>query len=272
MNLRARTLRSGITLALALGAGACVLPDQMNKVQTDVTDLQRRLDEIQRSQRDTQREIEALRDSSSMGGDDEVTREDIADLRMRLDNISRDLSVTDEKVNDVNRRLDRFAVDVETRGSSRGPAGGSAPETPDGALAPVPVPSSAVPEPEALYNTAYLDFSKGNFDLAISGFEEYQERYAESPLADNALYWIGECHFSKGDYDEAVRAFDRLLTRYPKSDRAAAADLKKALAFQEQNQIGQAIVQLRYVVSQYPESDEARIARDKLSALGQSPG
>jgi tol-pal system protein YbgF len=126
----------------------------------------------------------------------------------------------------------------------------------------------AVPDAEALYNTAYADFSKGNYALAVSGFEEYHEKFPDSPLADNALYWIGECHFSQGNFPDAVSAFDRLLEQHADSDKAAAANLKKGLAFLEQNQIGQAIVQLRFVHSTYPGSDEAKIARDKLISLG----
>lgn len=281
-------LRAVLPALLLLGT-ACVLPDQMSQVQTDVSDLRTQVGVIQESQSDTHREIEELKTltaTASTSGN-QVRREDLADIVMRLDRISREVTMTDEKVNDMNRRLDRFSQDIrlardlaQTPAAAQDPSGGprdpgatgSAPGTTSAILVPVTTPASgAIPDPEALYNTAYLDFSKGNFDLAIAGFEEYQERFAESPLADNALYWIGDCHFSKGDFSSAIEAFDRLLARYPRSDKAPPADLKKALAFQEQNLIGQAIVQLRYVISQYPATDEARIARDRLSALGQSP-
>jgi tol-pal system protein YbgF len=272
-------------LAALLGMGsACVLPDQLTKVQSDVADLQQQMGEVRRSQEATRDEIAELNAVAAGGGaENEVTREDMAEVALRLDRVSREATMTDEKVNDLGRRLDRFAQEIQqSRQMARSetgtpenfgtadPAGGSG--TSGATLQPMVRPSSAVPDPEALYNTAYLDFSKGNFDLAIAGFEEYQQRFAESPLADNALYWIGECQFSKGDFAAAILAFDRLLEGYARSDKAPAADLKKALAFQEQNQIGQAIVQLRYVISEYPDTDEARIARDKLSALGQSPG
>ena len=271
---------------LAVAATACVLPDQMSQVQTDVSDLRTQVGEIRQSQSDTQREIEELKSltaaSSAAGG--AVRREDMANIVVRLDRISREVSMTDAKVNDMNRRLDRFSQDVRRArdlprstppevdpGAMPVDPGAGASGTTGSTLQPVAPRPGAIPDPEALYNTAYLDFSKGNFDLAIAGFEEYQQRFAESPLADNALYWIGECRFSKGDFSLAIEAFDRLLERYARSDKAPSADLKKALAFQEQNLIGQAIVQLRYVISQYPSTDESRIARDKLSALGQAP-
>ena len=94
----------------------------------------------------------------------------------------------------------------------------------------------------------------------FQGFEEYAQKYADTELADNAMYWIGECHFSQGSYKSAVDAFDAMLEKYPESDKAAAANLKKALAFVQMNQIGQGIEQLRFVTSTYPGTDEARIA------------
>jgi tol-pal system protein YbgF len=272
-------LRSASLALVPLLLCGCVLPDQIASVQADVADVKRRLGEIERSQRDVERSLEELRASASGGEDDEVRREELADIQLRVERLTREGTVTQERIGDVERRIERIAQDLaQPRDLARGGPSGERIETGPGAIAapaaplePVPADSAAVPDPEALYNTAYLDFSKGNFELAIAGFDEYQQRFPDSPLADNALYWIGECHFSKGDYGEAIRAFDRLLEVYARSDKAAAADLKKALAFQEQNMIGQAIVQLRYVIEQYPDTDESRIARDKLSALGQAP-
>jgi TolA-binding protein len=51
-----------------------------------------------------------------------------------------------------------------------------------------------------VYNMAYSDYRKGNFELAIDGFKMYREQFPESPLADNSLYWIGECYFSQRKY------------------------------------------------------------------------
>jgi tol-pal system protein YbgF len=212
------------------------------------------------------------------------TREDLADVSLRVDRAARDAALVGERLNDLSARVDELSQGIAralARGSvapapgaisSGEPAAGE--PLAGGGLDRAPGPSGAagaVPDPEALYNTAYADFSKGNYELAIAGFEEYQERFPESALADNALYWIGECQFSQGNYRAAVDAFDRLLARYAKSDKAAAADLKKALAYLEQNQLKEGIVQLRYVVSRYPRTDEAQIAGDKLAGMGQPP-
>jgi tol-pal system protein YbgF len=259
----------GLAAAVALLSGiACVMPDQLSQIQKDVADVRQELRRVQEDQAQTLSRLEAL-ENRSASAQDQVTRADLADLAVRIDQVGRETSISDERINDLGRRLDGLSQDVEQlRSSSRAPAPVVAPLPTEGGEENPPAGPTAQPDAEALYNTAYADFSKGNYALAVSGFEEYYEKFPDSALADNALYWIGECHFSQGSFPDAVSAFDRLLEQFPRSDKAAAANLKKGLAYLEQNQIGQAIVQLRFVYSTYPGSDEAKIARDKLTSLG----
>jgi tol-pal system protein YbgF len=262
-------------VGLAAAGTGCVLPDQMKQMQKDVAALSQQLRRVERDQSDLQQRVELLGNPET--GEAPPTRAELADLEFRLDGLSDQVSVAQERMNDVEQRLDGFSLDLQQ--VRTGTRGAHPPDFPDDAPPAPPTDLShpgspprsaagAVPDPEALYNTAYADFSKGNYALAISGFQEYQERFPESALADNALYWIAECHFSQGDYRNAVDALDHLLQTYPRSDKAAAGNLKKALAFLEQNQLRQGIVQLQYVVAEYPGTDEARLARDKLASLG----
>lgn len=263
-------------LAAVLSATGCVMPDQLARIQKDVADVRQQMAQLQKEQAAVGQKLAGV--EAQMGGQDAIKRSDFADLKVRVDDLSRQSTSLDEHLKETNRRIDRISQDVQanrelTRRYGAAPStseGGSAPPAAAGAVA--GAATDAVPSPEALYNTAYADFSKGNYALAIAGFKEYQSRYPESDLADNALYWIGECLFSQGKFGDAVQAFDRMLEKYPQSDRAAAANLKKGLAFLEQNQVSQAIVQLRYVTATYPASDEARIARDKLASLGAPAG
>lgn len=268
--------------AAALATAACVMPDQLAKIEKDVADLQNQMRRVEREQSEATTQLRTIKEQTAAASAN-PSREDVADMGARIDQVERETSVSGERITDLNRRIDGLSQELQQalelarragEGSPPAPRPGTSTTPPlDGGGADAPAPDErqqgdALPDPEALYNTAYADFSKGNFALAIAGFEEYYERYPESAQADNALYWIGECHFSQGNFSEAIASFDRLLDLYPASDKAAASNLKKALAFLEQNQVGQAIVQLRFVVSTYPGTDEARIARDKLTSLG----
>lgn len=265
--------RIALALAAALAAAGCVMPDQLAKIQTDVTQVQQSLATVTKSQAEIAQKVSAL--ESKIGAGDVVQRADIADLTSRLDEVVRQTTATSDQIEQVNGRVDRLSQDVQAareaarRGAPTSPS--VVPGDPSGTTLAVPVPvpgGGSVPNPNALYTSAYADFSKGNYALSIQGFEEYAERFPEAELADNAMYWIGECHFSQGHYKEAVAAFDAMLAKYPASDKGAAANLKKALSFVQNNQMGQGVEQLRYVVATYPGSDEARIAKDRLSTLG----
>jgi tol-pal system protein YbgF len=133
-------------------------------------------------------------------------------------------------------------------------------------------PSPAAPPPTGLspqevYNTAYADYLKGNFDLATDGFKIYRASFPDSPLADNALYWIGECSFSQRKYSEAIDAFNELILNYPQGDKIAAAYLKKGLALTELGRTDEALVVFKLLVSKYPLEEESRIAQEKIKDL-----
>jgi tol-pal system protein YbgF len=138
------------------------------------------------------------------------------------------------------------------------------------AMSEVTVPAPAMPtaDPMQTYQAAYRDYQRGNFDLAIEGFREFLTANANSELADNASYWIGESLYSQKKYPEAIEQFDSVVNKYPRSDKVPGALLKKGYAYIALGQKAQGIVQLQYVVHEHPKSQEAPLARQKLKALG----
>jgi tol-pal system protein YbgF len=130
-----------------------------------------------------------------------------------------------------------------------------------------PAPPAVSLSPQDVYNSAYADYLKGSFDMAIDGFRVYRENFPDSPLSDNALYWIGECYFSEKRFDQAVTEFNDLILNFPQSDKIAAAFLKKGLALAELGRKEEAIVTLKLLMSKYPLEEEARIAQEKVKEL-----
>ena len=121
--------------------------------------------------------------------------------------------------------------------------------------------------PQEVYNTAYTDYLKGNFDLATEGFRIYREQFQESPLADNALFWIGECFFSQKKFEEAIGHFDELILNYPQSDKIAAAYLKKGLGLMETGRKEEAISVFKLLVGKFPLENETKVAQQKIKDL-----
>ena len=93
--------------------------------------------------------------------------------------------------------------------------------------APVDPKRTALYTAAELYDTAYGDYGKGRYALAIQGFQEYVDAYPNTDLTDNAMYWIGESHYAQKKYKEAIEDFTKVIKQWPKSDKAAAALLKR---------------------------------------------
>jgi tol-pal system protein YbgF len=121
--------------------------------------------------------------------------------------------------------------------------------------------------PKEVFDMAYADYTKGNYELAIDGFKIYRQQFSDSPLADDALYWIGECYFSLGKYPEAIEQFNTLIFNYPQGNNVPAAYLKKGMCFVELGKKDEAMSVFKLLISKYPNDEEARIAQQKIKEL-----
>jgi len=194
-----------------------------------------------------------------------------ADVLTDLETIDARLDQLDARVADVGDRLDRISRRV---GAGRGDITPVKPESLPGAQ-PVPAkPDTARPVPDTvgltedqLYNTAYLDFTRGKYEVAISEFRRYLASSPGSDNADNAQYWIGECFYSLGKQDSAEAGFKQVIVGYPDGNKAPAAEYKLGLVYIAQNRRAEAANQLRRVVKEYPGTNEAKLAQDRLQTL-----
>lgn len=128
-------------------------------------------------------------------------------------------------------------------------------------------PTVATIPAQEMYNNAYGDYLKGNYNLAIDSFRLFLQQYPNTPLSDNALYWIGECYYSQGKYDEAIESFNELLLSYPSGDKVPAAYLKKGMSLMQQGKKDEALATFKLLVSKYPLQEEAKLAQQKINEL-----
>ena len=62
-------------------------------------------------------------------------------------------------------------------------------------------------EDKASYQAAFNLLKDGQYDRAIAAFQKFLAAYPDSPLADNAQYWLGEALYVNKTYPEALAAF-----------------------------------------------------------------
>ncbi|MGH2667745.1 MAG: tetratricopeptide repeat protein [bacterium] len=266
------------------------------------TDLVRIEQTIQRAQGEVKADLQRS-DRQSAQVLTELQRS-VAQIGARLDELGREAGQIQGRVDDVRRRLDVLALQFEVAGAPpTGPAppsraapppGEATRSSPPGVAAPVPPEAAgrapgfspaAGPAAQAieLYQTAYIDYTRGNYHLAIAAFKEFIRRHPGTDLAEKAQYWIGESHFSVAralqtrgeadraaqEFERAIQEFRRVLIEYPRSDRVPSALYKRALALVELKQPSLAEADLRYLVDQFPSTEEAAKAKDDLARLRQ---
>ncbi len=216
---------------------------------------------------------------------DRRTREQSAENTKQLQTLSSRLDSLSAELNSLSARLDELAQRLDTL--SR-PAGGGSPPRPSPPPAPTPSPSgggrsSGGPSAEESYKAAYLDFSKGNYSLAIASFREFVRRFPDAAQADGAQYWIGESYVAsahaaatQGQADkakealqQAVQEYRKVFVNYPRGAQVPTALYKEALALEELKQVKLAQARLQYLVENFPQSQEAPLARERLKSLGE---
>jgi TolA-binding protein len=271
--------------ALALFAGCApeaspLLHEDSDRLRADLTRIE---EEVQSSRAALLTEIQATDRRTTQTLTD--IQRGMARLGTRLDDLGREAGQLQGRVDELRRRIDALALQFDAAGPP--PAGATpAPSAAPGTAAPGPSAQAqrpAAPGAQAsdLYQTAYIDFTRGHYNLAIAAFQEYVRLYPGTPLAEKAQYWIGESHFSLArghqaknegeravqELEKAVQDFRVVVIKYPRGDRVPAALYKEALALAELGQLQLAEARLQFLLDQFPTTEEAVQAKDELARL-----
>jgi len=91
--------------------------------------------------------------------------------------------------------------------------------------------------------------------------------YADTDLADNAQYWVGESRYARKDYAGALAAFRETVERFPEGNKVADALFKAGQCFEAQGDQGSALETYREVIQRYAETAAAARATERVRAL-----
>lgn len=268
-----------LVFSAALAASGCASGAD-EAVQQDLGQMRKDLDALNLAAHRSRGETETV-----LSQLDRRTREQSGESARQLSAMNARIDGLTAEVNRLSARLDELAqrLDSQSRPQGAGPGGRPAPS-------PVPAPSSSggARSPgdgtaQESYKAAYLDFTKGNYTLAIAEFREFVRRHPDAPQADGAQYWIGESYFSMGRaatsagqaekareaLEQSVQEFRKVFVNYPRGRQVPTALYKEALALLELKQGKVAQARLQYLVDNFPQSEEAPLARERLKNLGQ---
>ena len=289
MRIRNVLVFSAAVLAGAM-AGSLVGPHPAEAVAREMIELQRDVTTLLQGQKDLTTQITQEhtgmrtivdQTNSSLGkiegtmGSLQKSVQDVqANSGARLDTMSTQVQGLSDNLEEIKSRLGKLnqqlvdlqnsvqSIDAKISGTAPAPATGTASPTASAS------PSSPPPSADTLYSNGLRDITSGKYDLARSEFQEYLKFYADTDLASNAQFYLGEIAYKQKHYEEAVADYDKVLTNYPKSFKLAPARLRKGMALIELGQKTGAVRELREVVRRYPGTEEDRQARAKLKELG----
>jgi tol-pal system protein YbgF len=283
MNRQVQSAWTGLWVGFLLLSG-CAL-------QSDLVDVQMDLEKIQEEQAQIKKSLEG---PNRQKGFLDTSQKAQSELVIRIDQLAMDLQTLQGKLEENRHTLSQLMEKVDQQGFKTNeldsrlqgleshltaqpesvpfPQDTGREEKPTGlpedkkVVLPGRPPLSSL-TPMEIYNLAYNDYLKGNYDLASTGFQSFLKQFPDSTLAPHAQYWLGECYYSKKDFFKAIETFDRVTKNYPKSEKAVTALLKGGLSYLEIGDRTKARAYLKKVIEEYPLSSEANLAKNKLAEI-----
>lgn len=245
-----------MTMVITIGCGT---GSRISRQQTELDNLKREVNYLRDQNSQLRRELENLK--KQLSEQELAGRQTKADLMAKLSEVSDQLAAVQNQLQETNARMNRLR-----QGGQIGPGATSNRSFSDTDTSGT---SSGVGADESreLYNTAYRDFIRGNYQLALHGFQQFVKQYSSSELIDNAQYWLGEVYYAQGRYPQAIEEFEKVVRWYPEGEKTAQALLKIAYSYISIDEVEQGKLYLEEVIKEYPNSEEANLAKGRMATL-----
>jgi tol-pal system protein YbgF len=260
--------------AAALTLGACSsTPPEEDPVQIKLHDLDTRLARIER--------VMANQSLLELSNQLEALRADVRAMHNDVDQLTNSMESGRKQQRDLYADLDHRLKVLELHGGAGYTASnaGGAPNVSMAAAASSPLASgtaasggssdasASAADDKAAYQAAFGLMKEGKYESAVPAFQRFLAGYPDSPLADNAQYWLGEAYYVNKSYPEAELAFQHVIDKYPQSRKFADALLRIGFCRYELKEWDSARLVLSKVVTQYADTPDAQLAKSRLDKM-----
>jgi TolA-binding protein len=230
----------------------------------------------------------------------ETARKSFADQKLNVDTLGNDLRIVREKIDDNNVRIGSLTQELEAMRQSvlqlsvpppappatadpaalagglpeAGAAGAVGAAVPPPAAPAAPPPSAAAAaaisaSPQQMWDLAFVDYTAGQYDLAVWGYESFIRSFPKDERADNAQVYIATAYLQLGNNQKALEAADGAIRNYPGGDALPEAYYRKGIALQNLRQLDGARQAYEYIIKAYPDHHAAILAKQALDKLKQ---
>ena len=249
--LQSRRARLAALLPLVL-VGACAMtPPSEDPVQIQLQDLDRRLAAIER--------ILANGSLVELTVQSDQLQRQSAELQGRIETLEYQSEETAGRQRDLYVDLDERILALEeavlasSAGASSGPVAGE-----------LLVPGGSDRDN---YQAALELIKEQRYDAAETAFKQFLVSFPDSPMADNAQYWLAEAFYVTERFDEALRQFTIVINQYPRSRKVPDALLKMGFCNYELKRWNDARTALTRVQSEFADTTAARLAEQRLKRM-----
>ena len=279
-------IRTAATVTLAL-AFLIARPPAAAAANKEHQQLMAELRMLQEQQQQLQQILGTLGDTlktltTRLDEQGNVNRKSFADQKLIIEGVGETTRILREKADDTNVRLSTMTQELEAmrqtiasqpQSTATFPPSGATDPPASGGAAGVPVtaappsPSPVVIAPQKIYDNAFADYTAGQYDLAVLGFETFIKTSPRSELADDAQLNIGNALYSAGKFKEAVPAYKQVIDGYPQSNSVPAAWYKLGLSYQQLKQDEFARKAFETVIKSHEATIEASLSRQALERM-----
>ncbi len=277
-----RYLWAAFLLVVFLATPAHAANKEHQQMMADIRMLQ---EQQQRLQLQLATVLEALKTVSAKLDESAGTnRKLFADQKLLIDNIAGDLRVVREKADDNNVRLGSLSQDVEAihQNLVQGMAAAGAAPQPGGAPGVTPPVGGATVQPAQpgrvgdlpgqQFNQAFSDYTRNQFDLAITEFEQYLAANPKATQAPDAQMYVGDSHKLAGRFADAIAAYTKVINNYPSSSKVPEAYYRRGQAYEAAGDRARAVQDYDYLIKTYPPDNNSVIlasqAKKRLEGKG----
>jgi len=244
----ARTWLTAIAVSLVL-AGCASTPPEEDPVFLRLNNIDARLTKVE-TILGNQSLVELAAQLASL-------QADVRSIRGDLDQLQHSNEGGRSQQRDLYTDLDKRVQALE---SATGGASGAV-------QAPAAGAAGASGTDQGYYKTAFDLLKAGQYDKAITAFQQFLAAFPDSALADNAQYWLGEAYYVNKDFESALKSFRTVVERWPNSRKLADALLKIGYCNYELKRWAPAREALQQVTRNHADSPSARLAAERLDRM-----
>ena len=270
----------GIVLVAAATTPAAAANKEHQQLMADIRMLQEQSQTLQNllgQLNDALRAVNTRLDQQA-----EASRKAFADQKLIIDNLTNDARVIREKLDDNNVRVGSLTQEVDAMRQSLqqlsvrpavtpepefGAPPGAAPPPTGATPSPAPPSGALSASPKQMWEAAYADYTSGQYDLAILGFDAYVKSFPKADMADDAQVMICASYLNDKKDQKAVEACDLAIRTYPGGNAIPDAYYRKGLALANLKDVNGARAAWETVVQNFKDTDAARLARQRLDQI-----